>query len=95
VERIEIKKLWYATEFFESLFKGGGTKKRKRGALSTLEALREALGEPNDIAVDSHMDASPAVDALHQEQIFRVDGLLTDARGQHQRLASLEPFCQS
>jgi inorganic triphosphatase YgiF len=48
--RIEIKKLRYAAEFFESLFKSGGAKKRKRAALSTLEALQETLGELNDIA---------------------------------------------
>ncbi|UVF20458.1 CHAD domain-containing protein [Microvirga terrae] len=93
--RIEIKKLRYATEFFESLFKGGGAKKRKRKALSALEALQETLGELNDIAVGSHMDSSPTADAIHQEQITRVDGLLADAVGQYQKLASLEPFWRS
>ena len=90
--RIEIKKLRYATEFFESLFKGGGAKKRKRAALSTLEALQETLGELNDIAVGSHMEASPATDMIHQEQLSRIDGLLADAKGQYQKLAALEPF---
>jgi triphosphatase len=93
--RIEIKKLRYATEFFESLFKGGGAKKRKQAALSTLEALQETLGELNDIAVGSHMDPSSTADAIHQEQMSRVDGLLADARAQYQKLASLEPFWQS
>ena len=93
--RIEIKKLRYATEFFESLFKGGGAKKRKRAALSTLEALQETLGELNDIAVGSHMDSSSTADAIHQEQMSRVDGLLADARAQYQKLAALEPFWRS
>lgn len=90
--RIEIKKLRYATEFFESLFKGGGAKKRKRAALSTLEALQETLGELNDIAVGANMETSPAADTIHQEQLSRVEGLLTDAKAQYQTLAVLEPF---
>jgi triphosphatase len=90
--RIEIKKLRYATEFFESLFRGGGAKKRKRAALSTLEALQETLGELNDIAVGSHMEPSSAANEIHQEQLSRIDGLLADARGQYQKLAALEPF---
>ncbi|GEO18331.1 CYTH and CHAD domain-containing protein [Microvirga aerophila] len=90
--RIEIKKLRYATEFFESLFKGGGAKKRKRAALSILEALQETLGELNDIAVGSHMEASSTADAIHQEQLFRIDGLLAEAKAQYQKLAALEPF---
>jgi triphosphatase len=90
--RIEIKKLRYATEFFESLFKGGGAKKRKRAALSTLEALQETLGELNDIAVGAHMEASPAADMIHQEQLSRIDGLVADAKAQYQTLAALEPF---
>jgi CHAD domain-containing protein len=92
--RIEIKKLRYATEFFESLFKGNGAKK-KRAALSTLEALQETLGELNDIAVGSHMDPSPTADAIYQEQMSRVDGLLADTRAQYQKLAALEPFWRS
>jgi CHAD domain-containing protein len=92
--RIEIKKLRYATEFFESLFKGGGAKKRKRAALSALEALQETLGELNDIAVGSHMNSSSTADAIHQEQMARVDGLLAEARAQYQELAGLEPFWQ-
>jgi inorganic triphosphatase YgiF len=92
--RIEIKKLRYATEFFESLFKGNGAKK-KRAALSTLEALQETLGELNDIAVGSHMDPSATADAIYQEQMSRVDGLLADTRAQYQKLAALEPFWRS
>ena len=63
--RIGIKKLRYATEFFESLFKGRGMKKSKRAALSTLEALQETLGELNDITVGSHMNSFCAADKIH------------------------------
>jgi triphosphatase len=90
--RIEIKKLRYATEFFESLFKGGGANKKKRAALNTLEALQETLGELNDIAVGSHMAPSAAAEAIHQQQTSRVGELLDAARAQYQELARLEPF---
>ncbi len=90
--RIDIKKLRYATEFFESLFKGGAAKKRRRAALETLEALQEILGELNDIAVGADMDPSPAARAIHREQMSRVDDLLADAKGQYKALAALEPF---
>jgi len=90
--RIEIKKLRYATEFFESLFKGKGAKKRKRAALRTLEALQETLGKLNDIAVSANMAASAAAETIHQEQTSRVEGLLTAAKAQYRNLAALEPF---
>jgi CHAD domain-containing protein len=92
--RIEIKKLRYAAEFFESLFKKTRGKKRMRVFLNTLEALQETLGELNDIAVGSHMDSSSAAEAIHQEQMARVDGLLAHTRAQYQQLADLEPFWQ-
>lgn len=50
--RIAIKKLRYASEFFEALFKG----KRRRCAMqASLEELQEALGRLNDIAVHRQM----------------------------------------
>jgi CHAD domain-containing protein len=93
--RIEIKKLRYAGEFFDNLFKGGGAKKRKRSALKTLEALQETLGELNDIAVGSEMHTSDAAEALHQEQLAHVDNLLATAQAQYEDLAPLEPFWKS
>jgi CHAD domain-containing protein len=90
--RIEIKKLRYATEFFDRLFKGGGAKTRKRAALKTLEALQETLGELNDIAVGAHMHGSETEVDLHQEQISRVEELLTAMQAQYRDLAGLEPF---
>jgi inorganic triphosphatase YgiF len=92
--RIEIKKFRYAAEFFQSLFKGGRTKKRTRATLTVLEALQESLGELNDIAVGSHLNWSSAADAIHQEQISRVDSLLAGAKAHYQELATLEPFWQ-
>ncbi len=71
-----------------------GIKKRKRAALSALEALQETLGELSDIAVASHMTSSSAADAIHQEQMARVDGLLKEAKTKYQELANLGPFRQ-
>lgn len=93
--RIEVKKLRYAAEFFESLFKGHGAKKRKRAVMSRLEALQETLGELNDIAVGAHMGSSPAAEAIHREQMSRVEGLLADAEAHYRELAPLEPFWRS
>jgi triphosphatase len=90
--RIEIKKLRYATEFFDTLFKGGGVKKRKRVALKVLEALQETLGELNDIAVGSEINSSSLPDAIHQEQLSGVSDLVAAAQAQYGRLASLKPF---
>lgn len=62
--RIEVKKLRYAVEFFESVFVGEdgasrGKKAAKRHAamLAQLEALQEDLGALNDIAVGGEMAA--------------------------------------
>ncbi|SCZ05610.1 CYTH and CHAD domain-containing protein [Microvirga guangxiensis] len=90
--RIEIKKLRYATEFFENLFKGGGAKKRRRAALKTLETMQETLGGLNDIAVGFEMNSSPAAVAIHEEQMARVDGLLAAAKKQYRDFAALQPF---
>jgi triphosphatase len=90
--RIAIKKLRYATEFFESLFKQKGAKKGKRKALSALEALQETLGELNDIAVGSDMASSGAAAAIRKEQLSHVDKLLTCAGTQYRDLAKLDPF---
>jgi hypothetical protein len=41
------------------------------------------------------MDPSATADAIYQEQMSRVDGLLADTRAQYQKLAALEPFWRS
>ncbi len=88
--RIEIKKLRYATEFFESLFKGA--RKGKRASREVLEALQETLGELNDIAVGAHMSVSPAAEMLRREQLSRVDDLLSSAERHYRAFAALKPF---
>ena len=49
--RIAIKKLRYASEFFESLFPGKKTKERKEEFDKTLNEMQSALGRLNDIHV--------------------------------------------
>jgi triphosphatase len=90
--RIEIKKLRYATEFFESLYKGGGTKKQKKAALDTLEAMQEVLGDLNDIAVGSDIGTSEAEQAIHDEQAAHINELLAQAQTKYKAFKSLDPF---
>jgi CHAD domain-containing protein len=66
-----------------------------RNELKGSEALQETLGELNDIAVGSEMHTSGAAEALHQEQLTRVDDLLAAAQAQYQDLATVEPFWNS
>jgi triphosphatase len=93
--RIEIKKLRYGTEFFESLFKGGSARKRRRAALSALESLQETLGELNDIAVGSAMTSSSAAHAIHEAQMARVDDLVAAAKAQFAEFAALKRFWET
>ena len=48
--RIAVKKLRYATEFFESIFTGKRQKKARKTFEDLLKALQDALGKLNDIA---------------------------------------------
>jgi CHAD domain-containing protein len=50
--RIEVKKLRYATEFFDGLFRHG---KRKKAFLSSLVDIQTALGGLNDLAVQHNL----------------------------------------
>jgi triphosphatase len=90
--RIEIKKLRYAAEFFESLFKGSAARKAKKSAREVLESLQETLGELNDIAVGDDLEGTPAAEMLRQEQLARVDALLSAAEDQYRTFADLRPF---
>jgi inorganic triphosphatase YgiF len=93
--RIDIKKLRYASEFFDSLFKGSGMKKRKRAALAALEGLQETLGGLNDIAVGADAGPSPAAEMLRLDQLARVDDLLAAARTHYRDFSKLEPFWEA
>jgi inorganic triphosphatase YgiF len=53
--RIGIKKLRYATEFFQALFAGRKARKRLHGFERQLKALQDCLGALNDIAVHQRL----------------------------------------
>ena len=53
--RIAIKKLRYASEFFENLFPGRKRKKRLSVFKDRLKALQDRLGALNDIAVQQKL----------------------------------------
>ncbi|MET0744309.1 MAG: CHAD domain-containing protein [Microvirga sp.] len=90
--RIDIKKLRYASEFFTGLYRRHGARKKQKHAVAVLEHLQERLGDLNDIAVGAGMDGAPAGQAVHQEQLARVPGLLDDARRHYRTFSEMEPF---
>jgi triphosphatase len=49
--RIQAKKMRYATEFYEAVFSGRKTQKRRRAFLSALKDMQDCFGELNDIVV--------------------------------------------
>jgi len=91
--RIEIKKLRYATEFFEGLFAGPKTNKRRRTALACLERLQELLGTLNDIAVGRNMthsaEAGASADVMVQEE-----HILAEAEFEYRKFRDMKPFWQ-
>jgi inorganic triphosphatase YgiF len=62
--RISIKKLRYATEFFESLFPGAKAIVRRKAFGKKLSTLQKALGRLNDISVHERL----ARDLVHSTQ---------------------------
>jgi triphosphatase len=90
--RIEIKKLRYASEFFESLFRQSAARKRQRAAMESLEALQEVLGDLNDIAVGAEITAASAAADNRQARISHSDDLIKAATKRYRTFAKLEPF---
>jgi CHAD domain-containing protein len=90
--RIEIKKLRYATEFFESLFKQGAAKRRKRKAMESLEALQEVLGDLNDIAVGADIATSSAAADMVGANASRTHELIDAVRKEYRAFSKLELF---
>lgn len=61
--RIEAKKLRYAADFFASLYAGRHARRRHARYLEALEALQDALGELNDMAIAAPLLARLGIDA--------------------------------
>jgi triphosphatase len=72
--RIAVKKLRYATEFFESLFDDGAS----RGYGERLTELQEVLGRLNDLTVASRLlfELAKGADLRLQQALARVQGRL-------------------
>jgi triphosphatase len=56
--RIEVKKLRYATEFYETVFPGKRLKKRRRAFLSGLKQMQDCFGDLNDIVMHEKLTTS-------------------------------------
>ena len=102
--RIAIKKLRYATEFFDTLF--AANKKERKALSKALEKLQSAMGKPNDIRVHEslvndivcqatiakHRETSLAVDLVKKKDQKSIKPLLAAAAKAGGRLARLQPF---
>ena len=79
--RIDVKKLRYAADFFESLYRGKATAKHHRAFSKGLGRLQDSLGELNDMFVATQSqsalfeDLEPITAAKLAQQL---DGLLHD-----------------
>jgi triphosphatase len=67
--RIQVKKLRYATEFFERLFPGRKREKRHAAFLSALKDIQDCLGELNDIFVHEKL-----MGGIAKTPVARTDG---------------------
>jgi CHAD domain-containing protein len=102
--RIAIKKLRYATEFFNSLF--AVSKKERKAVSKVLEKLQTAMGKLNDIRVHESLandivcrpttekdrETSLAVDLVKKNDRKNTKPLLAAAEKAGARLAKLKPF---
>jgi len=103
--RIQTKKVRYAVEFFGSLFPGKRTSKRRKRFQPALEALQDALGDLNDIAVHEELIGAAgmrrrrvsrkrafATGVLMGHEDARLDAALAAAIGAYAELAKVKRF---
>jgi inorganic triphosphatase YgiF len=102
--RIAIKKLRYATEFFDTLF--AVSKKERKACSKVLAKLQTAMGKLNDIRVHEsltsaiacrqngakHRETSLALDLVKKQDQRNIEPLLSAAAKAGARLAKLKPF---
>jgi CHAD domain-containing protein len=102
--RIAIKKLRYATEFFDTLF--AVSKKERKAYSKVLAKLQTAMGKLNDIRVHEsltsaiacrqngakHRETSLALDLVKKQDQRNIEPLLSAAAKAGARLAKLKPF---
>ena len=103
--RIQTKKVRYAAEFFGNLFPGKRAAKRRQQFLPALEALQDALGDLNDIAVHEALIGATgmrrrrasrkrafAAGVLVGHEDARLDATLAAAIDAYADLAKIKPF---
>jgi inorganic triphosphatase YgiF len=103
--RIQTKKVRYATEFFGDLFPGKRASKRRKRFLPALEALQDALGDLNDIAVHEELIGATgmrrrrvsrkrafATGVLMGHEDARLDAALAAAIDAYAELATVKRF---
>jgi triphosphatase len=103
--RIQTKKVRYAAEFFGNLFPGKRAAKRRKRFLPALEALQDALGDLNDIAVHEELISATgmrrrragrkrafAAGVLMGHEDARLDAALAAAVGAYADLAKVKRF---
>ena len=103
--RIQTKKVRYAAEFFGSLFPGKRASKRRKRFQPALEALQDALGDLNDIAVHEELIGATgmrrrrvsrkrafATGVLMGHEDARVDAALAAAIDAYAELAKVKRF---
>ena len=102
--RIAVKKLRYATEFFDSLF--ADTKKERKALIKVLEKLQTAMGKLNDIRVQEGLadkivqkrniqkgrEMSLAVGLVQGQEQRNIKQLLETAAKAGAHLPKLKPF---
>jgi triphosphatase len=66
--RIQAKKLRYGTEFFETVFAGKKSSKRRKVFLAALEEMQDCLGDLNDIAMHENLTTEIARHARPKSQ---------------------------
>jgi CHAD domain-containing protein len=103
--RIQTKKVRYAVEFFGGLFPGKRASKRRERFQPALEALQNALGDLNDIAVHEELIGATgmrrrrvsrkrafATGVLMGHEDARLDAALAAAIGAYAELAKVKRF---
>ena len=103
--RIQTKKVRYAAEFFGNLFPGKRAAKRRKRFLPALEALQDALGDLNDIAVHEELIGATgmrrrrvsrkrafAAGVLMGHEDARLDAALAAAVGAYADLGKVKRF---
>jgi len=103
--RIQAKKLRYATDFFNHLFSGKRTSKRRETFLAALEAVQDGLGDLNDITVHESIIGAAgtrsrgtsrkkafAAGLLTGREDARLDGTTKAAEAALVRFAKTQPY---